>query len=1072
MSRRTALIGAILIFMHIVAGWTIARISADRETNLRYERMRAILSETARLVEPSNAFEEIARDVFSNTLGHSATDSTEINNLLATKFSPYPAGLIRLFLFDGEDRLIWSTEDKNVIGSDSTEAFRFLRRPFFPNNIDKPLEPSNLTAFFRGGDWVNLINRPDRLIPIQQPLEQRWAWWEHVETAASSKRIAGGLLFFRMTNMPLDMILRIRLSMLNKNGIELGALDRIRLENSIELPGLPREALASAAETFFRAPDDIIPIPGGTAIAAASLDHMLLFGRVFPVKPVFPGWTWLVLLYWVPVYFFRFSSESISTHRLSMRAMITLLFVISAGLPFILSIGLWIHLERSRADSITFEVLSDLEKRLINIDLRFPTLLRRLRAEYGNWTRQFELAWSDSQNTSPIEETASPSEAILQMRLGTHLAALIDETRVRELDGLLDTCYIISSAGYLFRETSEIPIEMRRLAILPLAERHSWIEALHDRNGYLDSSRIHLYLNAPPEGIASMQILTNNSYTVKHMARLFSQLGKEIARQFNTWQSITMPDDREKASSLVFDSMLESQGENPVQKLLARTGEFTFIGLSDVGSIYLDIIRYTTQKPAKCERIAPLDNTVSPAHASKNFTEKPRPGTISGSAQFCVLILHQMSTLGRMFFEESLINQKEEESSSNKPRLCALTLSRRPAHDYPDPWLHKEFGDLERRLIPPQTILSEIRQTASGPVLLAAMLCNQVSSFILVGTLPIEVVTERIALLRIRLLGLTIAMGMILLALFWRLRAGMLRPVYALLSGIEAMEAKRFDYAITIETHDEWESIAIAFNEAIMGLEELEVAHIIQQKLLPTKPIDGAGFVFSGRSLMTSQVGGDYYDARLNKNGDLVFLIGDVSGHGVSAALVTAMAKAAFGFFIREGVTQPDELLSRMNDILAKILKRSKMMTCLAGIARSDGEIIIANAGHCYPIMVTPDGHISSLDQITSFPLGFRVNRSFATMSTRLPACSHLVFLTDGIPEAVNNLGEQLGYDHLPEILAKSFHASPEEMMSRITENLRRFTQDAPWQDDVTLALLTHTHGQHPDSSDSDIKKT
>jgi len=387
---------------------------------------------------------------------------------------------------------------------------------------------------------------------------------------------------------------------------------------------------------------------------------------------------------------------------------------------------------------------------------------------------------------------------------------------------------------------------------------------------------------------------------------------------------------------------------------------------------------------------------------------------------------------------------------------AAYTLS------IPDPWAHRTFAPIVKRLQPPRLLVSDRDPTASSPRLFAALACRQTPCYNVIGLASTRPVTEAARTLRWRLAALAVALGVIAAVVLWRLHAGIDRPLATLLAAIHAMERRQIDKRFHTGTHDELEQLAQAFNRTLEGMAELEVARVIQQKLLPTAAIAAPRAVFFGRSIMTSEVGGDYYDARVDANGNLYFMIGDVSGHGVSAALVVAMAKAGFGAILREGIASPAALLARMNNLLVQTIRRVKMMTAMAGVVGADGSLVLSNAGHCYPFVVRGLGNATMIEDISGVPLGAMSRTRYRDVPVQLDAGHHLVVITDGLVEAQNEHTEQLGYDACLELMRDVWRPSAPELIDEILVRLRRYCGTRPWGDDVTVAVIT---GRNPTAS-------
>src|SRR6202011_5980491 len=132
--------------------------------------------------------------------------------------------------------------------------------------------------------------------------------------------------------------------------------------------------------------------------------------------------------------------------------------------------------------------------------------------------------------------------------------------------------------------------------------------------------------------------------------------------------------------------------------------------------------------------------------------------------------------------------------------------------------------------------------------------------------------------------------------------------------------------------------------------EELKMASIIQQRLLPPPPTGIAGFTFASFNRPCRTVSGDYYDFVIRPDGRIYFTIADVSGKGVTAGLMMAGLQASFRIFCKND-PPPAELLEQLNAALKENLPQSKFVTLFLGrLDTATGTIEYANAGHTPPL--------------------------------------------------------------------------------------------------------------------------
>jgi sigma-B regulation protein RsbU (phosphoserine phosphatase) len=203
-----------------------------------------------------------------------------------------------------------------------------------------------------------------------------------------------------------------------------------------------------------------------------------------------------------------------------------------------------------------------------------------------------------------------------------------------------------------------------------------------------------------------------------------------------------------------------------------------------------------------------------------------------------------------------------------------------------------------------------------------------------------------------------------------------------------------------------------------------------------------------------TDIGGDYFDYFL-QDGNLLFgLVGDVSGHGVSAALIMGMAKHAFASST-SGDINLVETLSSFNKFLLSNIKRKKMMTLFFYCVNLDtNELEYANAGHNYPLWYHRSSKNVDCIEMDSFPLGIRAKATYKSKKISMEKGDCLLMYTDGLIEATNAAGEVLGFDNAMEWFKSVSHMPIRESISELFELFDNATDGLPAEDDISLIIL------------------
>jgi sigma-B regulation protein RsbU (phosphoserine phosphatase) len=236
--------------------------------------------------------------------------------------------------------------------------------------------------------------------------------------------------------------------------------------------------------------------------------------------------------------------------------------------------------------------------------------------------------------------------------------------------------------------------------------------------------------------------------------------------------------------------------------------------------------------------------------------------------------------------------------------------------------------------------------------------------------------------------------------------------------------------------------------------EELKTASAIQQRLLAPPPKDIAGYTFSGWNRPCRTVSGDYYDFVVRPNGRLYFVIGDVSGKGVTAGLLMAGLQASFRVLAKND-PDPATLVAQLNLALKENLPASAFVTLfLARLDIATGDLEYTNAGQTLPLHVERD-KVSELGD-TDIVLGVVRSASYSNRRARLEHGDSLVLYTDGVSESENAEGAEFS----PAGIAKAIqgmHGRPAQEVARTIDDavVAYVGGSEMLPDDVTLVVVS-----------------
>jgi serine phosphatase RsbU (regulator of sigma subunit)/anti-sigma regulatory factor (Ser/Thr protein kinase) len=234
--------------------------------------------------------------------------------------------------------------------------------------------------------------------------------------------------------------------------------------------------------------------------------------------------------------------------------------------------------------------------------------------------------------------------------------------------------------------------------------------------------------------------------------------------------------------------------------------------------------------------------------------------------------------------------------------------------------------------------------------------------------------------------------------------------------------------------------------------QELRIARIIQQTLLPKELPSLPGWHVQAYYQPARAVGGDFYDFLPFDDGRLGIVIGDVTDKGVPAALVMATTRSILRASAAQAGASPGHVLGRANELLCPDIPAKMFVTCLYGILEpGSGRLLYANAGHDLPYHRCRGG--ASELRATGMPLGLMPGMHYEERETLLAPGDSVLFYSDGLVEAHNPEREMFGFPRLAALMGDWEDAVP--LIERMLGQLAGFT-GAGWEqeDDVTLVSL------------------
>jgi CHASE2 domain-containing sensor protein/serine phosphatase RsbU (regulator of sigma subunit) len=240
---------------------------------------------------------------------------------------------------------------------------------------------------------------------------------------------------------------------------------------------------------------------------------------------------------------------------------------------------------------------------------------------------------------------------------------------------------------------------------------------------------------------------------------------------------------------------------------------------------------------------------------------------------------------------------------------------------------------------------------------------------------------------------------------------------------------------------------------------EMKAAREIQQAMLPDRATLAAlhpGLDLDAVLEPAQAIGGDLYDAFALPDGRVVFLVGDVTGKGPSAALFMAVSKALAHSLLRRGGVPLNRIIEALNDELVESSASVAEVTLLCGIIDpASGRVDLVNAGHENPLRRLADGAISDVPMDGGLPLCTAAGFPYPLESVDLAPGDALIIITDGVREAQNAAGGFFGSDRTRSVLAGLPVAAPAmAATAALVGAVRAFEAGNPASDDLTVMVV------------------
>ncbi len=333
-----------------------------------------------------------------------------------------------------------------------------------------------------------------------------------------------------------------------------------------------------------------------------------------------------------------------------------------------------------------------------------------------------------------------------------------------------------------------------------------------------------------------------------------------------------------------------------------------------------------------------------------------------------------------------------------------------------------------------------------------------------------EVLAKEAAMLRISLgvfgLGLIVSFA----ASVWLARF-LNEPIGQLVRGTRLAAVGDLNARVPEDRKDELGELAHAFNLMLGELNrqrdelreqermrgELATARRIQQAMLPASAPESGSLNIDFFAESASEVGGDYFDFLPVGEHQMAIAIGDVTGHGVPAALLMAVVRSCLHTQVLTNHRVTDVMKVANNLVRSSSLERQLMTFFYSILDTRTGILTYANAGHLHPYLYRAATGAVEVLPSASYPLGVRDNASYPEKQVQLYPGDLLVFYSDGIIEAKSPEGEEFGFDRMEGLVQRLGAHTADRFVQDLLAEWRQFAFEGkvqPTEDDVTVVAV------------------
>ncbi|KAF1082603.1 MAG: hypothetical protein GQF41_1324 [Candidatus Rifleibacterium amylolyticum] len=338
--------------------------------------------------------------------------------------------------------------------------------------------------------------------------------------------------------------------------------------------------------------------------------------------------------------------------------------------------------------------------------------------------------------------------------------------------------------------------------------------------------------------------------------------------------------------------------------------------------------------------------------------------------------------------------------------------------------------------------------------LLMGLKCTSIDTIRLIGLYPASAIDRKVTRKQQIFVALAIVSILVSLAMGLFVSRSILIPLAELQRGIAALQQRDFAFRLADLGGDEFGNLARVFNTTLVDLEELQVASTVQEKLSDNMSEVAHSGCLKWFAASSSQYrfAGDYLAVEQISAEKVMILLGDVAGSGIGVSLIVAFVKAAL-LQLKQLYDRPEQLLLRLDFLLRELSNRAgrKCMTMQCALLDCQkAEVIVANAGHCFPVRVNLIEGNAKVVEMPSTPLATGSRVSCSVKSFNLQPGESMILYSGGFYRSCEN-----GFADFIKDLVQLGNCCPKKWYETVIAAVNARIDASAGRDDMTMVVIS-----------------